>query len=135
MNLTEKEYAKIAELLPTQRGNVRYENLTFLNALLYIAENGCKWRSLPKEYGNWNSIYKKANRWAKSGVLDKVFMTMQKEQIIRVKIERVSIDSTNVKVHPDAHGALKKLEYNQSGNPTEDGTQSFMWLPRMIRSL
>ncbi|MDR1703844.1 MAG: transposase [Clostridiales bacterium] len=27
--------------------------MTFINALLYICENGCKWRKLPKEYGNW----------------------------------------------------------------------------------
>lgn len=23
------------------------------NALLYVAENGCKWKVLPKEYGNY----------------------------------------------------------------------------------
>ncbi len=31
---------------------------------------------------------------------------MQEEQIVRIKIEAVSLDSTIVKVHPD--GALKK---------------------------
>jgi transposase len=71
MRLTEKEIAVISALLPVQRGNVVNENLTFLNAVLYVAENGCKWRSLPQEYGKWNSIYKKANRWAKSEQMGK----------------------------------------------------------------
>jgi len=135
MKLTEKEFVKISGLLPIQRGNVKHENLLFLNAVLYVAENGCKWRSLPKEYGNWNSIYKKANRWAKNGVLERVFIALQKEQIIRIKIEHMSLDSTIIKVHPDAHGALKKPESSQSEKLEEAGIQSFMWLPRMIKSL
>jgi transposase len=133
MKLTETNFAKIAGLLPVQRGNVRHENLLFLNAVLYVVENGCKWRSLPEEFGNWNSIYKKANRWAKQGVLERVFIALQKEQIIHIRIEHVFLDSTSIKVHPDAHGALKKAKNNLSGNPAEDGIQSFMWLPRMIR--
>ena len=135
MRLTAKELEAISDLLPIQRGNVKNENLKFLNAVLYVAENGCKWRSLPQEYGKWNSIYKKANRWAKSGVLERVFIALQKEQIIQIKIEHVSLDSTSIKVHPDAHGALKKQESNPSVKPVEVGTQSFMWLPRMIKSL
>ena len=135
MKITNADFAKISGLLPVQRGNVKHENLLFLNAVLYVAENGCKWRSLPKEFGNWNSIYKKANRWAKSGVLERVFIALQKEQIIQIKIEHVSLDSTSIKVHPDAHGALKKPENNLSEKPAEVGTQSFMWLPRMIKSL
>jgi len=135
MKLLEADFAKISDLLPVQRGNVKHGNLLFLNAVLYVAENGCKWRSLPKEFGNWNSIYKKANRWAKSGVLERVFVALQKEQIIQIKIEHVSLDSTSIKVHPDAHGALKKPESNQSEKLAEAGTQSFMWLPRMIKSL
>jgi transposase len=135
MILTETNFAKISGLLPVQRGNVKHENLLFLNAVLYVAENGCKWRSLPKEYGNWNSIYKKANRWAKQGVLERVFVALQKERLIRIKVEHVSLDSTSVKAHPDAHGALKKTGGSLSGSPLGGGTQSFMWLPRMTRSL
>ena len=48
------------------------------------------------------------NRWAKNGVLDRVFEKLQLEQIVRVKIEAFSLDSTSVKVHPDGTGALKK---------------------------
>jgi transposase len=48
------------------------------------------------------------NRWSKNGVLDRVFQELQQEQIVRIKIEAVSLDSTVVKVHPDGTGALKK---------------------------
>jgi transposase len=135
MEITREELKRIEGELPVQRGNVVNDNLTFLNAVLYMAENGCKWRSLPKEYGNWNTIYKKVNRWAKQGILDRVFIALQKEQIIQIKVEHASLDSTMVKVHPDAHGALKKRENSVSERREGDGTQSFMWLPRMTRLL
>ncbi|MBQ2175118.1 MAG: transposase, partial [Alphaproteobacteria bacterium] len=32
-------------------------NYQFLCALLYMIENGCKWRALPKKYGKWHTIY------------------------------------------------------------------------------
>lgn len=127
------EYLKIKGCLPKQRGNVVYENLRYLNALLYVIENGCKWRSLPAEFGNWNSIYQRTRRWANNGTLEKVFFQLQKEQIIRIKIEHVSLDSTSIKVHPDAHGALKKEENSASENLEAAGTPNFMWSPQMTR--
>ena len=48
----EEHFAKIHPCLPLQRGNVRIPNIIFINALLFIAENGCKWRSLPEHFGN-----------------------------------------------------------------------------------
>ena len=46
MEITPKQYKKIKNSLPVQRGNVHLSNVTMLNALLYVAENDCKWRAL-----------------------------------------------------------------------------------------
>src|ERR1019366_2643533 len=108
MEITEAQYQHIASSLPRQRGNVKLPNLQLLNALLYVAEHGCKWRGLPKRFGKWHTIYTRMNRWSKNGVLDQVFEQLQREQIVRIRIEAVSLDSTTVKVHPDGTGALKK---------------------------
>jgi transposase len=48
------------------------------------------------------------NRWAKRGVLARVFGKLQEQQIVCINLEAVSIDSTSIKVHPDGTGALKK---------------------------
>lgn len=71
------------------------------------------------------------NRWAKNGVLDRVFEQLQQQQIIRIKIEAVSLDSTSIKVHPDGTGALKKTAHNPSASPVADGPPKFIWLPQM----
>ena len=104
MEITEEQYARIKDSLPVQRGNVSLTNLEVLNAILYVAEQGCKWRGLPKRFGRWHTIYTRMNRWAKKGVLDRVFEKLQVEQIVRVRIEAFSLDSTSVKVHPDGTG-------------------------------
>jgi transposase len=106
MEISTEQFARIEPYLPRQRGNVSHENLNVINAILFVAENGCKWRALPKRFGNWHTIYTRMNRWAKAGVLDRLFAQLQREQLIRIKIEAVSLDSTIIKVHPDGTGAI-----------------------------
>jgi len=132
MEITQAQFAQIEHCLPTQRGNVSLSNLDVLNAILYVAEHGCKWRGLPKRFGNWHTIYTRMNRWSKSGVMDRVFEELQQSQVVRIKIEAVSLDSTSIKVHPDGTGALKKTARKPSGSPAADGTPRFIWLPRML---
>lgn len=132
MEITPEQFSLIEPSLPVQRGNVRLENLQVINAILYVAEHGCKWRGLPKRFGNWHTIYTRMNRWAKAGVLDRLFEALQHHQLIRIKIEAVSLDSTIVKVHPDGTGALKKAARKRSANPAADGQPKFIWLPRML---
>ena len=132
MEITQTQYERIASALPVQRGNVKVSNLQVLNAILYVAEHGCKWRGLPARFGNWHTIYVRMNRWSKNGVLDRVFEHLQREQIVRIKVEAVALDSTIVKVHPDGTGAPKKGGLNPSASPGEAGPPRFIWLPRML---
>lgn len=108
MELTGSQFQRIADCLPRQRGNVSLTNLRLLNALLYVVEQGCKWRGLPQHFGHRHTIYTRMNRWSKAGVLDRVFARLQPEQILAIRIEPVCLDSTTIKVHPDGTGALKK---------------------------
>ena len=100
MGITEEQYERIKERLPRQRGDVSLSNLEVLNAILPVAEEGGKWRGLPRRFGRWHTIYTRMNRWSKGGVLERVFERMQREQIIRIKLEAVSLDGTIIKVHP-----------------------------------
>jgi transposase len=115
-----------------QRGTVKIGNLTLINTVLYIAENGCKWRALPEKYGNWHTIYTRLKRWAERGVLERLFIGLQKENLIRISVTCLGLDSTSIKVYPDAAGALKKTDPNPSANHVADGLQKFIWFPRMI---
>lgn len=132
MELTESQYQRIADCLPRQRGNVSMNNLRLLNALLYVTEHGCKWRGLPKHFGNWHTIYTRMNRWSKTGVLERIFTRLQQEQILKIRIECVALDSTIIKVHPDGTGALKKAGRKRLAVPGAAAPPRFIWLPRML---
>jgi hypothetical protein len=107
MNITKTQFERIAPHFPLQRGNVKIDNFTFISAILYMAENG---------------------------VMQRIFAALQAEQIIAISVEILALDSTSCKVHPDAHGALKKRANSPLANPRVGGTPSFMWYPQMIRS-
>ena len=139
MEISLEQYERIAPYLPVQRGNVSIPNLQVLNAILYVAEHGCKWRGLPPRFGKWHTVYTRMNRWSKSGVLDRVFAALQEEGILRVRLEVVALDSTSVKslphtgygVHPDGTGAPQKRGCKPLASPVAAGTPSVIWLPRM----
>ena len=131
MQLTRDQFEQIAALLPRQRGNVRLDNFKVVNAILHVADNGCKWRSLPSHYGPWHTIYTHMSRWAKAGVLDKLFEQLQRRRLMQVRIQALSMDSTIVKVHPDGTGALKKTALKPSAAAVAAGAPNFIWLPQV----
>ena len=133
MEITLEQFAQIEHCLPVQRGNVSLSNLQVVNAILYVAEHGCKWRGLPKRFGNWHTIYTRMNRWTKAGVLDRMFEELQQSPGRAHPASRPSRwTRTSIKVHPDGTGALKKTAPKPSASPAADGTPRFIWLPRML---
>ena len=82
-----------------QRGNANLSKLQGLNAALYVAEHGCKWRGLPRRFGNWHTIYTRMNRWSKSGPWTVSLRNCDWSRSC-IRIEAISLDSTSVKVHP-----------------------------------
>ena len=108
MEIIEEQYQRVAQCLPVQRCSVSISTLQVMNATLYVAQHGCKWRGLPPHFGNWHAVYARMNRWSKSGIPERVFEHLQREQVLRIKTEAVSLDSAIVKAHPDGVGTLKK---------------------------
>lgn len=129
MQLTREQFEQIAPLLPRQRGNVRLENFQVVNAILYVAANGCKWRSLPSCHGPWHTIYMRMSRWAKAGVLDALAEQLQRRRLKHVPIKVVSLDSTIVKVHPDGTGAPKKTALRPLAKAVAAGAPRCIWWP------
>ena len=131
MKITQAQYERIAHCFPKPRGTLTYSNLEALNAILYIAENGAKWRRLPKSYGNWHTIYTRVRGWAKAGVLARVFTALQEEQIIHLKPTAGPLGSALIKTLPDGTDALKETAHSPSKDTEKDLRPRFIWLPIM----
>ena len=55
-DLTDEQWAIIAPLFKGMR-QYKYSKRELLNAVLYLVDNGCKWRALPHEFPAWQTVY------------------------------------------------------------------------------
>lgn len=80
----------------------------FLEAVLYLADSGCKWRQLPAEFGAWDAVYNRFRRWVAAGVFDRLFGSLPPRATGLSEVRRVFVDSTVIRAHLSAAGAPKK---------------------------
>ena len=132
MEITEAQYRLIEGCLPIQRGNVSLSNLQVLNAILYVAEQGCKWRGLPKRFGNWHTIYTRMNRWSKSGVLDRVFAGVATRSDRPYQNRSRCLGQYRRESTSRWNRGSKKTARKPSVSRAADGPPRFIWLPRML---
>ena len=119
--MTQEQYELVADCFPKQRGNVKLSNLEVLNAILYVTEHGCKWQGLPTRFGNWHTIYMRMNRWAKNGVLDRVFERLAIRTYVRLptRLFRPGHDPAQVRVtvpEPIVHTTCSPAATSGSGS-------------------
>lgn len=104
--LSSRQWRHIRRLLPPQKGQGRpytQSHRITLEGILWIARTGAPWRDLPLSFGKWNTVYKRFNRWVKSGILATVFAFLSQE----LDLDVLLIDGTFVKVHQHGTGAPK----------------------------
>src|ERR1700730_6413145 len=68
------------------------------------------WRDLPARFGDWNIVYQRFNRWAKSGVFDRIFKLLASD----ADNEYMMIDASIVRAHQHSAGARKKTARKRS---------------------
>lgn len=75
-DLSDAEWSKLKPLLPAEQngiGSPREVKLReVMNALLYVADNGIKWRAMPRDFPAWQTVYGYFRRWSQSGVWEQV---------------------------------------------------------------
>ncbi len=99
MRISKKQFDKIKKFMLVERKPAKISNQQFLNALLYMIENGCKRRALPKKHGNWRAIYIKLNQMPTNGTIQRIFEELQNQNIIDVQCEILCLDSASIKSH------------------------------------
>ena len=102
--LSDAQWERMAALLPGKPGDPgRHgaDNRRFLEAVLWIARTGAPWRDLDRQFGCWNSVFRRFRRWCVKGVFEKIFSAVADEP----DLEYACIDGTIVRVHQHGTGA------------------------------
>lgn len=64
--LTDAQWALVAAGKAGDRGQTGRGTRLFIDAVLWIAREGARWRALPPGYGHWNSVFGTLLRSARS---------------------------------------------------------------------
>lgn len=81
-DLTDAEWALLEPLLPSANtiGSPRIVQIReVVNALLYVADNGIKWRALPQDFPAWQTVYGYFRRWSHAGLWEQVNPTLSRQ--------------------------------------------------------
>ena len=70
-DLTDTQWEKIKELFIGLR-EYDWAKRELVNAVLYLVENGCKWRALPHDFPPYSTVYSFYRRARISGLWDKI---------------------------------------------------------------
>jgi transposase len=105
--LRDDQWERLKDYVPGGRKGKRgprTDNRRFLNALLWMARSGARWRDLPEELGDYATVKRRYYRWIEMGVLDEILAALARE----ADLEWLMIDSTIVRAHPHAAGARRQ---------------------------
>ena len=100
--ISDEHWERIKDFLPGKKGDpgvTAADNRLFVDAILWIAKTGAPWRDLPERFGEWNSVWRRFDRWARKGIWQRVFRELQDPDL-----EWLILDSTVIRAHQDAAG-------------------------------
>src|SRR5271167_3274693 len=105
--LRDDQWERLKDLVPGGRKGKRgprTDNRRFLNALLWMARSGGRWRDLPANLGDYETVKRRYYRWIEMNVLDEILVALARE----ADLEWLMIDSTIVRAHQHAAGASRQ---------------------------
>jgi putative transposase len=74
-DLSDEQWDIIEPLIPENDGpgdNMHLELREVVNAVLYVTKNWIRWRDLPHDFPNYNSVYYHFNKWSRNGTLEQI---------------------------------------------------------------
>jgi transposase len=104
--MTESDWRLVLQIFRaarSRRGDKGRDDRKFLEALHYFTVHNITWRALPREFGYWNSVWKRFWRLSQSGTFEAFFDALaamsQTAHLVQM------FDSTVVRAHVSAAGA------------------------------
>jgi len=94
MQLTDEQWGNLAPLLVGKQGDPGASgrnNRLFIEAVFWIASSAALWRTLPAEFGKWNTTYMRFKRWNECDVWRELAENLQDDPELHPVLEKVVI--------------------------------------------
>lgn len=108
--LTDQMWARIEPLLPPVKGAMgrpATPHRPVIEGIVYRYRTGVAWRDVPSEFGPWQTIWKRHDKFAKDGTWDRLLTALQAQADAEGDIDwKLSVDSSVMRVHQ--HGATAR---------------------------
>jgi len=104
--MTDEDWSIVLEVfdaVQSRSGEPGHNDRKFLEALHYFTVHNVTWRALPREFGNWNSVWKRFWRLSRTGVFEAFFQILAETSKTAHLVQM--FDSTVVRAHVSAAGA------------------------------
>jgi len=78
--LSDEQWLRLKSHLPSGSTGKRGRNANnrlFINALLWMARSGGRWRDLPERYGKWDSVKRRYYLWVEAGAIEVLFEALR----------------------------------------------------------
>lgn len=82
--LTDERWEAIVSLLPPQKpqiGRPNHDHRQIVAGMLWIARTGSAWRALPEEFGPWETVRSRYDRWRKAGIWQQILDVFKQESV------------------------------------------------------
>lgn len=107
--MTDAEWARLEPLLPDRaprRGGRWADHRAVLNGVFWRTRSGSPWRDLPREYGNWKTVYNRHRRWSGDGTWAAILNELRRDADLGEGPGwTVGVDAGVVRAHQHAAGA------------------------------
>lgn len=123
--LTDAQWERIEPLMPSsegRRGRPFNDHRLTVEGIIYRFRVGIPWRDLPRDYGPWQSIWKRHRRFSSDGTWDAILSRLLAEADAAGLVDwEVSVDSTINRAHqhatnlPRTTGGLAELQETVRG--------------------
>lgn len=118
--LTDEQFARIEELLPTngKRSGQWNDHRTTLDGILWVLHTGAQWRELPGRSGKWKSVHGRFSRWSKQELFDRILRRLHTrlDRLKRLDFDLWCVDGSSIRASRAAAGARRRAV---GGEPTD----------------
>jgi transposase len=117
-------WAVVEPVLPSgagRRGRPWNDHRLTLEAIAWRFRTGAPWRDLPEQFGAWQSVWERHQRWSLDGTYAAMFDAVRGHMAVEdaQAAGLMSIDSTSIRAHQHAAGARFHESSSHTGGSVE----------------